>query len=114
MTLLWTSARVTGLALGFFFYVVVSASGETALVLDDEELSRIAAGAPLADDRPTTTAAPLAPVVQQTITGTAQQGASAMILVNSVASTVSAQVNLIVNTGSISHASQANAGAPRP
>ncbi len=43
-----------------------------------------------------------------TITDMAQQNASAVILVNAVGAVVAAQVNIIVNNGSVSTASQSN------
>jgi hypothetical protein len=100
------------MALGFLFCAVVPASGGTAVVLADAELERIDAGASVGDDRPSSTGTMVMASSEQTIAGAAQQGASALILVNAVSSTVSAQVNVIVNTGAISHANQANAGTP--
>jgi hypothetical protein len=107
---LWTSASVIGLALGFIAHAVLPALAGTAVVLADAELDGIDAGSPVGDERPKPTGPTITASAQQTIAGSAQQAASAVILVNALNSTVSAQVNVIVNSGTISHASQANSG----
>jgi hypothetical protein len=85
----------------------------TGVPLSDTELETVYGGAEDEAERVPTHVTQIETTMSQNITGS-QNASSAMILINSLSSSVTAQVNVIANFGgTVGQASQANIGISR-
>jgi hypothetical protein len=107
------SPAVLALALGVLVLTGPVVWAGTGVRLSDAELETVSAGAQDEPERAPLQLTQIETTMTQNITGS-QNLSSAMILINSLASSVTAQVNVIANFGgTVGQARQANIGISR-